>query len=117
MKTFVPPKAPRVGDGASKQVEARIRRAQFGDGYSQRSGDGLNALAATVPLRWGALSVAQADVIEAFFEARRGYEAFLYTLPASLLGERKWIVTSWSRTADLDDVHSITATFEQVFDL
>lgn len=114
--TFTPARAPNVIDGQTSQTTARTLVAQFGDGYSQRAGDGLNAIGSTVTLNWVNLTKVQADAIEAFFAARGGYEAFLYAVPC-LTDERKWIAQSWSRTKRLSNRQSITATFEQVFDL
>lgn len=114
METFIPPIAPSVGTG--REVSTRVLRADFGDGYSQRSGDGLNAINRQVFVVWGVLSVSDADTIEAFLTARAGFEAFLWAPPREVQ-PRKWICGTWRRDHDHGTYDSLSATFEEVFDL
>lgn len=112
--TFVPPVCPDFE--RSKSVTARVLGAQFGDGYTQRAGDGLNAIARTLGLTWQSLSVADAQTIEDFFLTHSGYLAFLYAGNDSVT--RKWIVRQWQRTELREGgKDAIAATLEQVFDL
>lgn len=115
MTTFNPPIQPSIS-GLSKSVNARALVATFGDGYTQRGSDGLNAIGRTYSLTWNALSVANADTIESFFEARAGYEAFEWTAPRDSVA-KKWIVQEWTRSNIDPTLDSISATFIQVFDL
>jgi phage-related protein len=115
MDTFNPAWPPTVGQLA-REVTPRILTASFGDGYRQEAGDGLNAIARSMDLGWSVLELTDADDIEAFFEAHRGYQAFLWTAPNEAV-QRKWKCTTWSRQAAQALQDSITAHFEQVFDL
>lgn len=114
LTTFTPPKAPDYSTG--KDVSARIIQAQFGDGYSQRAADGLNPVMDKPRLTWSGLTTADADTIEAFFEARGGHEAFLYTLPREVTA-KLWICKTWTRNYPEPNFDTINASFEQVFDL
>lgn len=115
--TFAPAITPSVS-GIAEEVAPRVLGADFGDGYTQRAGDGLNAIARTVQLTWPAMTFANANAIEAFFEARRGYEAFLWTNPITPGVERKWTAPKWNKaTVGSTDLATITATFKQEFDL
>lgn len=114
METFTPAKAPSQDSG--KKVNARIKRSDFGDGYSQRAGDGLNSIKRNYNFNWNAIGVAAAQAIEDFLEARGGHEAFLYTPPREA-DPRKFICTEWARGYSGGDADSITATFEEVPDL
>lgn len=114
LNTFTPAVNPSLN--YSKNVKARTRRADFGDGYSQRVADGLNTIKREVSLNFEALSTSQADDIETFLIARAGAEAFLYTLPDEV-SARKWICPEWSRGPQAGTLRSITATFEEVFDI
>lgn len=78
--TFTPAYAPSP-QSTSRDDTPRVLRSDFGDGYSQRARDGINFSRRTVTLQWDALAATDADVIEAFFAARGGTDAFYYTLP------------------------------------
>ena len=56
--------------GATKNNEPRIRTTKFGDGYEQRVTFGLNQNPKRWDLTWTAKTNADADAIEAFFDAR-----------------------------------------------
>lgn len=99
--------------GTSKDTKPRVIKSQYGDGYSQRIKDGINSIVRSWPVTIKARSLAEADEIEAFLEARAGVEAFSWTPPNGATAV-KVICGSWHRQ---DRVTSsvITAVFEQVF--
>ena len=116
LSTFAPPVAPSP-QGTQKQVSGRVRRAEFGDGYSQRAPDGLNFVGRQVTLSWPALSAADSDTIEAFFIAQNsGATPFLYTLYNEST-QYQWTVASWTKAYVDGDIVSLTATLVQEFDL
>lgn len=114
LPTFTPPKAPTLG-GARRSVTPATRIVAFGDGYEQRAPDGLNPLKRKVSPEWTGLTVAQADEIDAFFAARGGHEAFLWTEPG-FATERKWRVVSWTRDPQTKFRDHVSAEFVEVFD-
>ena len=59
----------------------RVLEARFGDGYVQRTKDGLNTAPRTWSLTFNPVSAAIADAIETFLEARGGAEPFYWTPP------------------------------------
>ncbi|RKH93612.1 phage tail protein [Corallococcus sp. AB038B] len=67
--------------GAQADAAPRVRRAQFGDGYSQRSGDGLNPVLRRWALQFSNLAKLNADALEAFLRARAGVEPFEFVTP------------------------------------
>ena len=50
MATFTPPSNPDIG--SSGQHKFRILEANFGDGYTQAAGDGINTQEGTFTLSW-----------------------------------------------------------------
>ena len=114
MTTFTPPINPSWG--FSRATTPRVLTAGFGDGYRQESGDGLNLLPRTATPEWQILSTDDADTIENFFRAQKGYLAFDWTPPGESVSS-KWKCTTWTRTSPTALTDAITATFEQVFDL
>lgn len=112
--TFTPAIAPSLG--LSLTEEARVLQSEFGDGYTQRSGDGLNNLFLKGSVTWNKLTQDQADAIIAFFRLRQGYESFNYTLPYED-SSRQFICKKWTPVQDEYDSVTLTADFEEVFDI
>lgn len=110
--TFTPPRTPSLD--SKKTVTYRVKNAGFGDGYVQRSVDGINAAVVTWDLVWKTLSISDANTIEAFLTARAGFEAFYYTAPSDV--QRKYICGSVSRVQSEASGDTITVTLSQVFD-
>ena len=115
MQTFSPPVNPSPDLGYT--VEPRVLVAEFGDGYRQRAGDGLNTMRRRYEsLSWDNVSPAEADAITAFFAARAGVEAFFWTPPGSAT-TGKYRAIRWGRSRRTAQAYRVTATFEQEFDL
>jgi len=58
----------------------RVLRAQFGDGYVQQAGDGINNETATWPLEFAGYA-AQIQPIDDFLRAHQGFKPFWWTPP------------------------------------
>ena len=101
--------------GASRKSAPVVRQVKFGDGYEQRLVYGLNQSPKEWNLTWTATSNADADAIEAFFEARAGQESFDWT-PLDDSTSYKWVVSEWNREFRYANINTITATFRQVFE-
>ncbi|CAD6536432.1 hypothetical protein LMG27952_03148 [Paraburkholderia hiiakae] len=98
---------------ASGTATATVRKAQFGDGYSQRAADGLNNVASSFSLQFIG-DAAKISSILAFLRAAAGSTSFnwtppLWTAPALFTCE------TWSEPTKDGNVFTITATFEQTF--
>lgn len=106
---------PKPSTPSNRQVDPRTNTAQFGDGYSQRSEDGLNAAPRTMSAQWQGMAAVNADVIEAFLEAHTS-SPFLWTIPLEP-AQRKWIALKWARGYLGGGKVSLTATLKEVFDL
>lgn len=113
MATF-PDIAPNYG--ATKQSQPKVRNVQFGDGFSQRLRYGLNQDAKVWDLTWEHISEADSDTIEAFLEARGGAEDFDWS-PPDETETYKWICQRWSKRLTASGLNSLSATFQQVFEL
>jgi phage-related protein len=100
---------------ASKKSEPAVRAVKFGDGYEQRLTFGLNQDPKEWDLTWTAKTTADADAIEAFFDARAGQESFDWA-PLDDATPYKWVVASWTRTFDYANISTINATFREVFE-
>ncbi|QHA85536.1 phage tail protein [Serratia rhizosphaerae] len=108
IKTFsYPARVNAVGD-----TRFRIRKAQFGDGYEQVAGDGIN------PIRrsWDLSFVGKYDYIApiiAFLEDHYGVKSFQWTPPNNILGLYR--CEGYKPVAMGGDNYSLTATFTEAF--
>lgn len=95
----------------STSRKPRIRRVSFGDGYEQRSKDGLNSNLAPISLKFDGMD-REMDLLEQFLKDRAGVESFYY---AHKFGENKlYVCEEWNRM-DIDGLSSeISATFREV---
>ena len=102
----------------ARTTRARVLRAGFGDGYSQRAGDGLNSVVSSWSVVWNVLTSEEADYIDGFLAARGGHEAFSWTAPGEDQA-RLWTCESWTRSPRRagDRRAAIVATLEEVINL
>lgn len=97
---------------AEGDINYRTLEAQFGDGYSQSIGDGLNNREQSWPLTF-TVERAQAQAIIAFIERHQGYRAFQWTPPLGV--PQLWKVTGYKLSPLGGDLYRIKATFEQAY--
>jgi phage-related protein len=114
LETFTPALEPTYQTSTGEKP--RVLRAEFGDGYSQRTIDGLNSLKVEGTLNFDGLTVEQADDIIDFCRARNGSEAFYFTLPRED-DPRKFICTDWKRVYQAPLHDGVIMTIEEVFDI
>lgn len=101
-------------NGAQLTAEPRVLASQFGDGYSQRVGDGINIRPRSWALTFNARTAAEMSPIVAFLEARNGIEAFDWTPPKGSAG--KFVCKRWQQTAVRYGLENLAATFDEVFE-
>ena len=105
---------PGPSPGTENTPELKILAADFGDGYSQPTPDGINHIRSVWRLKWDVLTTAQADAIVAFFFEHKGTTPFYWRE----ITTSPWIKVTcaeWSRTRGAP--HTVTATLRQSFSL
>lgn len=107
-----------VSYGAQNQLRPRIKSIRFGDGYEMRIVDGLNTVPQRWTVSWNVLGLPEAEHADTFLAAHRGALWFWWTPPRQTQ-PIKVVCKEWTRAPVDGSPHhdSITATFEQVFDL
>lgn len=98
--------------GAQVKRKPRTRVAQFGDGYAQRTADGINTNPKIWTLRW-TVPPATADLIEDFFDAANAVTPFDWTDLKDVAGQ--YICTDWDRSYDNYGFSTVNATFVEDF--
>jgi phage-related protein len=90
----------------------RVRTSQFGDGYAQVVGDGINGKSQS----WNLTFVGKEAVtreIRDFLDSHRGYKSFLWTPPLGDLGLYR--AEEYQLTGNGAGVYTITVTFNEAF--
>jgi phage-related protein len=105
----------RLAVGPVSDTAPRVNKAQFGDGYSQRSGDGLNADPQTFSGTVVNLSPAKAADLVNFLRAHK-VVPFVWSLPMKNV-DRKWTATKWSESFTASNRSAVSFTLTEVFDL
>ena len=100
---------------SSRSVTPRFLMAPFGDGYSQRSGDGIQTIKEEWSVSFIAMDQTNADTLIAFFEDLEGYQNFTW-IPFRQSVAKKFICTNWQESFPGNSLTNISATFVQVFD-
>ena len=100
----------------NKEVKTRILEANFGDGYSQRAGDGINTIKGKWNPEWTALNQVNFDELNDFFEERNGRKNFNWTPPGESTS-KKFICKSWNVSHIGASKFRLACEFQQVFDL
>lgn len=96
--------------GEGEQV---VRTAKFGDGYAQRSAEGINSAKEIWEIRVTG-NAAKIAAVKAFIKAHQGARAFHWTPP---LGEPGLYVTTggWRLSGHGAQKYTLSTTFEQTF--
>jgi phage-related protein len=107
------------GIGPSKaepETNVRLLEATLGDGYTQTSEDGLNAIWDTYSVAWALLSKSELAVFTSFLRERAGSKPFLWTPPLETAA-RQWKCKTWKPQPLGGGWYSLSATFKESFDL
>ncbi len=99
-------------EGFGGDTTLRVRKAPFGDGYTQRAADGLNNRVPSYSLRF----VGKAEKISAileFLDKHAGAVSFFWTPP--LRPQARFVCEKYTEPVRSGRVYTITAQFEQTF--
>ncbi|MET4190681.1 MULTISPECIES: phage tail protein [unclassified Bradyrhizobium] len=100
----------------SDSVSFAINENEFGDGFSQRSAQGMNNVRDTWSASWTNVSTREKETIVKFIRTMKGYRAFSWTAPGDA-APLNWSARDLKFTPQDVGYWSITSTFRQEFDL
>ncbi|MDP3322640.1 MAG: phage tail protein [Hydrogenophaga sp.] len=98
---------------ASVTKAPRVNTAVFGDGYQQRTADGINTTLQAWQLTFQ-LAKTDIDAIDAFLVSKGGVASFTWTPGTG--AEIKAVCREWSRNMISPRAESLSAKFEQVIE-
>lgn len=97
----------------STESEPKIKEVKFGDGFSQRSPDGINNILPVFNLEFeGDLN--EVTAILHFLSQRAGHESFVWLPPAPYGSSARFICKKWSNVQPFYNNYKIQASFERV---
>lgn len=102
--------------GTNMSEDYRVRRVDFGDGYSQRAQDGLNAQRQQWQLVWESIPDAQAEQLRVFFRQLGGTGIIEWT-PFGQATQLKWTATGFTSKPSGTLISDVSVTLTQEFDL
>lgn len=106
----------RVLASPSSQSSFRVLTAQFGDGYAQEAGDGINLKVDSWSISlMGRLGSEEypLDEIKSFLDRHEGWKTFKWETP--LKETKMFKCKSYNLTHVNGDIFTISATFNEVF--
>lgn len=106
------PDIPAHRSSPGKEVNFAVLEATFGDGYVQSSAEGLNSQKENWSLTWENEDLTDVQTIEAFLDARLGYEPFYWTPPGEVT-PKLWRCKKYSSKPSGPYAATLSATFER----
>lgn len=107
----------KISQSSTKQIQTNLLVAQFGDGYTQRTPNGINYARQQWTISWENITNADLVTIEtAIASARYGSDAFTWT-PFNEVSSKKFMYQTHGVTFNSGNTCSVNMELTQVFDL
>lgn len=104
-----------ISHESRKRVKARMNSIQFGDGYAQDAGDGINSTPQEWTITVPFATTAAIDTLEATLVSAIGVR-LLWTPPIAGASQLIWRVPeTWERTFHSYNVESLSFVLRQAF--
>ena len=103
--------------GFTRKSTPRAFKTQFGDGYSQRVGNGINPLDEVFSLNFANRTKADVDDITNFLETKAGIDSFNFTYAEG--GSEttiKVLCADWSQSWAYDDYYDLQTKLVRVYE-
>lgn len=102
-----------ISYGSPMAMKPRVLAAKFGDGYEQRTLDGINNKLETWQIQARGLKDAtEAATMEAFLRTQAGVTPFTWVTPYGRTA--LFVCKDWARTPVYSGISNITAKFDEV---
>lgn len=104
---------------AGKTAKFVTITAQFGDGYMQRAGDGINKKQEAWSITYDNLNQVDRDALWVFIDSVEMSDVIEWTAPGDLV-EKKWIIdpeSEISEQAKTGAIYTVSFSLKRIFDL
>ena len=107
----------QIVEGSSVDTQSRLLVSTLGDGYNQRTPDGINHIRRRMTVIHSYLSSTDADTLRDFYEANGdGTSIDCVTKPTDGVN-RNWYIESWGESIEGGgNLHNFTATLVELFE-
>lgn len=111
------PLTTKISQASSGTTSFRLNIAQFGDGYSQRTPDGINYTMRKWVLIWDNLTSTELITVQTFIDTVGNGQYFTWT-PPGFSTALKWILEGETRfSAKSGNLYGVQCNIKQVYDL
>ena len=110
------PFASLISQSSQAKTSYKIIEVKYGNGYSQRAGDGFNNAQASWNVAWENIDSSTFTSLINALDSAGGVDYFTWLAPGDLV-TKKFIIKEHSRSALAGSVFAVSATLEQCFDL
>ena len=93
-------------------INARINKIQFGNGYYQSFGDGINNLLEKWSITFTVDNNDKKTIIS-FLNTQAGYNYFNWTAPDEGAVQKQYVCEGWTTTPLGNNMYTITCTFNE----
>tara|TARA_Y100000310_G_scaffold343989_2_gene454399 strand:- start:250 stop:810 length:561 start_codon:yes stop_codon:yes gene_type:complete len=105
---WVPSYAPSISS------DPKVRSIRFGDGYEQRTPEGINNNLLSISLSFDNRKETEVTEMAHFLHIRKAYEAFAFLPPKPYSTMKRFVCRKWDVSVEFEGTYSLKATFEEV---
>lgn len=107
----------KISQSSGGSTSYRLNVAQFGDGYSQRTPDGINYIQRKWTVAWDNLTASELTTVQTFLDIIGDGQYFTWQ-PPGLGASLKWILDGETRiAAKSGNLYAVSFSCKQVYDL
>ena len=111
------PLTTKISQSSSKTTNFRTLISKFGNGYEQRTPDGINTKEDTWSIQYENLSTADKDTVVAAFDAVGGWDYITWTPFGDSSQKRFKLDQGYTLTPKSGNLFNISVSLVQVFDV
>ena len=106
-----------ISQQSSRVRKYRVIEVRLGDGYSQRTADGLNAAEDSWTIVWENLTTTDRTTLMTFFDTVGSWSVFTWMAPGDSVTKKWRIQSDVNERAKAGNLYDISVKVRQEFDL
>ncbi len=106
----------KISQASQGTTNYKILEVKYGNGYSQRAGDGFNNVQGSWTVAWENIDSTDFGTIVTALDAAKGSDYFTWTAPGDG-SSKKWVSKTMTKSVTAGSIYSVSTTLEQAFDL
>jgi phage-related protein len=105
-----------ISESSQNKTSYKIIEVKYGNGYSQRAGDGYNSIQQSWTITWGVITSGELSTVVTALDTANGSDYLTWQSPVDA-SSKKWVCKDRTVSAMSGSLYEVSATLEQVFDL